>query len=350
VYSPGNHAHDEDLMLFRWALTLLLLLPLIATHRAAASTLDPAGARRAQLERDLLAAGRPDLARAWTDAILAEREANDLSDEDPERAEVRFRDAIRSFESVAAVTGDDGTPYWRSARAHWLLGEMYPVEDKERRLQEFTASVEMATRGIEVDPRCGECMLWKFTSLGRVSTTKGLLSGLWDASEMAELLKEGIALAPTHQDHANNSTLGNLHYGSAVFYRVLPDWRWLGWLIGVRGDKERGLEHARQALALHPARLDYQLEVGSQLLCLGAPSKNASRRAPRISRGSSTARRRRSATCVTCSPPASCSMRPESRAATTATAGSRSTRWRQRSRPRAGSEPYASPYFSRALR
>lgn len=262
----------------RWALALLLLLPLVAsTSSAGAAALDPAGARRAWLERDLEASGRPDLAEAWVGAIRAEREANDISDEDPERAEARFLEAIRNFEAVAAERQRDGTAHWRSARAHWLLGEMYPVEEKERRLAHFTASVELASRGIELDPRCAECMLWKFTSMGRVSTTKGLLSGLLDASEMAELLEEGIALAPTHHDHANNSALGNLHYGSAVFYRVLPDWRWLGWMIGVRGDKERALAHARQAVSLHPGRLDYRVEVGSQLLCLGSKESQPQR-------------------------------------------------------------------------
>ena len=86
---------------------------------------------------------------------------------------------------------------------------------------------------------------------------------------MSELLERGIALEPSHRDSDDSSTLGNLHYGSAIFYRVMPDWIWLGWMLGVRGDKERALEHARTALALHPARLDIRVEVASQLLCLG---------------------------------------------------------------------------------
>ena len=44
----------------------------------------------------------------------------------------------------------------------------------------------------------------------------------------------------------------------------------MGWVLGVRGDKERALAHARTALALHPTRVDYRIEVGSQLLCLGS--------------------------------------------------------------------------------
>jgi hypothetical protein len=94
---------------------------------------------------------------------------------------------------------------------------------------------------------------------------------------MAELLERGIALKPVHRDGPDNSTMGNLHYGSAIFYRVLPDWLWLRWLIGIRGDKERALDHARIALALHPMRLDYRVELGSQLVCLGASKSQRDR-------------------------------------------------------------------------
>jgi hypothetical protein len=51
----------------------------------------------------------------------------------------------------------------------------------------------------------------------------------------------------------------------------------LEWFIGVRGDKERALEHARTAFAMHPSRIDYRIEIGSQLLCLGASNKDAKR-------------------------------------------------------------------------
>jgi hypothetical protein len=94
---------------------------------------------------------------------------------------------------------------------------------------------------------------------------------------MAELLDRGIALEPTYRDSDDNSTLGNLHYSSAIFYRLVPDWLWLKWVMGVRGDKQRALEHSRLALALHPRRLDYLIEVGTQLLCIGSVEDDEAR-------------------------------------------------------------------------
>jgi len=101
----------------------------------------------------------------------------------------------------------------------------------------------------------------------------GLLSAVRQAREMGELLDRGIELQPTHDDGPGSSTLGNLYYASANFNRVVPDSIWVKWILGVRGDKEKGLAHSRKALDLHPDRLDYRVEVGTQLLCLGSTKK-----------------------------------------------------------------------------
>ncbi len=94
---------------------------------------------------------------------------------------------------------------------------------------------------------------------------------------MASLLDRAIALEPTYADHESNSTLGNLHYTSAIFYRVFPDWFWVGWVVGVKGDKDRALAHSLTALSLHPSRLDYLVEVGCQFVCLGSARQDPAR-------------------------------------------------------------------------
>jgi hypothetical protein len=216
------------------------------------------------------AAGKVETSSAWREATALEARATALTVNDPEAAKKVFLASAQRFEQIADETRGLGTPYWRSARSYWFLGELLPLEQKKERLRYFRAAEGLSQRGLDQDPVCAECMLWKFIAMGRIRTTRGLAAGIGGAAEMAQLLDQGIALRPTHRDGENNSTLGNLHYGSAIFYRVLPDWIWLGWFLGVRGDKERALDHARIALDLHPRRLDYRVEVGSQLLCLGA--------------------------------------------------------------------------------
>jgi tetratricopeptide (TPR) repeat protein len=165
---------------------------------------------------------------------------------------------------------EESSGYWRAARATWIAGDLLPLDATEARVDVFTRALLLADRGLVADPDCAECMLWKFTAMGRLRTTSGIWEGVRQLPEMAALLDRAIALQPTHRDDAHNSTLGNLHYSSAIFYRLVPEWFWIRWVLGVKGDKERALEHSLEALALHPQRLDYQIEVGTQLLCLGS--------------------------------------------------------------------------------
>ena len=204
----------------------------------------------------------------WTEAAALEQQGYESAD--PELSGLRYLEAAATFEVIARRPPGRADAYWRSARMFWLAGEQRELEEKSERIAYFERSEALATQGLELDPDCAECMLWKFTAMGRLATTRGIWTAMRQVSEMADLLDRAIELEPAHWDDENNSTLGNLHYTSAIFYRVLPDWLLAKLLLGVRGDKERALAHSREALALHPSRLDYQIEVGTQLMCLGS--------------------------------------------------------------------------------
>jgi tetratricopeptide (TPR) repeat protein len=189
----------------------------------------------------------------------------------------RYLEAAGRFERIARERPDLVQAHWRGARALWLAGDTLPLDAKRERVEYFEHSEARAGRGIELHPDCAECMLWKFAAMGRLRTTRGIWQGIRQLPEMADLLDRAIALEPSYTDGGENSTLGNLHYASAIFYRVFPDWFWIGWLLGVKGDKERALGHIQTALSLHPTRLDYQIEMGSQLLCLGSTRGDGAR-------------------------------------------------------------------------
>jgi hypothetical protein len=216
------------------------------------------------------AATPEEIAVLWGKATALEAEAFERDQTDPELARQRLGRAAALFERVGDEERGKTHGYWRSARATWIAGELLPLDAVTARIDAFNASLLMADRGLAANPDCAECMLWKFISMGRLRTTSGLFEGVRQVPEMAELLDRAIALQPTHRDDDNNSTLGNLHYSAAIFYRLVPDWFWIGWVLGVKGDKDRALLHSRTALALHPNRLDYQIEVGTQLLCIGS--------------------------------------------------------------------------------
>jgi hypothetical protein len=226
-----------------------------------------------------------DLARIWNEAVDLERSSWDQDDSEQSDPYALAIEAASRFEIVSqwldAATTPDVEPYrhayWRTARAHWLAADSLELADRDRRREHLSRAIEFSDRGISADPDCAACMLWKFNAMGRRLQIDGLYSSLRNVRTMAELLDHGIALHPAFREGERSSTLGNLHYVSAVFYRVLPDWFWLKWFVGVRGDKRRALEHARTAFALHQSRIDYRIEVGSQLLCLGATQHDPKR-------------------------------------------------------------------------
>ena len=216
-----------------------------------------------------------DLERYWSEATSVEMEI--LTGEDEREIDQLSRDLDRAahyFQRVAESPSGNPSGYWRAARATWLAGEILPLDAKDAKIERFARAEALTDIGLEQNPECAECMLWKFISIGRTSTTAGMMDAARAVPEMADLLDRALEIGPTHVDSPDNSTLGNLHYSSAIFYRLVPDWFFIKWVLGVRGDKERALAHSQKALALHPNRLDFRIEVATQMLCIGSAKKD----------------------------------------------------------------------------
>jgi tetratricopeptide (TPR) repeat protein len=180
-----------------------------------------------------------------------------------------FAESNKQYELLARALPSSATIRWRVSRNYWRLGERLPTDDKKGRMEWFRVSERWADEALRADPECGECVLWKVASMGRIATTGGVIEAAGSASEVARLIDYGIALRPSHADNERNVTLANLYYAGAAFYRVVPDWFWLGLVIGVRGDNQRALEYIRSAIEISGARIDYQVELGAVLLCIG---------------------------------------------------------------------------------
>jgi tetratricopeptide (TPR) repeat protein len=248
-----------------------------ATAQADAAAATRPEPRTSRTPTPFLDTQAPDLERSWQEAEAIEAKIFDDETEPSLDLVASHLRAGELFESVAHDTIRFPNAYWRASRSYWMAGERLPVEDTDTRVPRFLRARDLAQKGIEANPECAECMLWKFIAMGRLGTSVGVRNMMGSVSEMAELLDTAIELNPTYRDGKHNSTLGNLHYSSAIFYRVLPEWFWLRWVLGVRGDKERALEHIRQALVIHPKRLDYKVELGAQLLCLGSGKREETR-------------------------------------------------------------------------
>lgn len=220
--------------------------------------------REGSLIAQLPGSDDPALRDLWLSAFELEREQ-------------RHTEAITIYEQVVARQPESAYAYWRISRSYWQIGDLLPRDAVDRKIETFELADDWARRGIEVDARCAECMLWRYAALGRVTVNRGLISGVRYAGTMSDLLDDAIALRPTHRDSAYNSTLGNLYYARAIFNRMVPDSFWLDLLVGVRGDKEQALRDIDHALEINGGRIDYRVEKGAVLLCLGTTRQKAKR-------------------------------------------------------------------------
>jgi hypothetical protein len=184
--------------------------------------------------------------------------------------ELRFVESSRVWEDVVQRVPQQSHTYWRIARNYLRQGQMIPEERIDEQRKYYALTEEWSDRGLKVDPQCAECYLYKFAGLGRRIFLGNILAAARRAPELADLLDRSLALQPQHRDNEWNSELGNLYYAAAAFYRVLPEWRWLQWVIGVRGDKHRALEYSRKANEISRGRVDYHLALGASLLCVGS--------------------------------------------------------------------------------
>jgi hypothetical protein len=186
-----------------------------------------------------------------------------------------FVESNRRYERLAAARPESAFLAWRVARNHWREGERLPVDAKSERRAAFAQSLAWAERSLAREPDCGECLLWAVVARGRVATTQGVIASVPTVAPMAALIDRGIALQPATRDNEWNTTLGNLYYAASAFYRVAPEGAWVKWVIGTSGDKDRALDYIERAVAISPMRVDYRVELGVILTCIGAARGDA---------------------------------------------------------------------------
>ena len=199
------------------------------------------------------------------DAAIAEewREANRLEAAgDLPAAETRLVGLTQRLPASA-------DPQWRIARNLYRQSKALGDRDKERQLATLERAIEASERGLERDPDCAQCMLWQYAALGRKPQLQGLLSGAGNAKTLAALLQRGIEVSQEGSAPRPRATLAHFYYARASFLRMVPDWFWLKWVFGVRGDKQQALADARRAVELDGERGDFELELAANLLCLG---------------------------------------------------------------------------------
>lgn len=190
--------------------------------------------------------------------------------------EGKIRQGLELARRRLAQNPDDPELYRHVARFKFEFGEVVSRDEADfDKLALYQEMYDLLNKALELDPGNAHLLFNRGIALGRLSTTRGVLSSLsnlkaveadWLAAAAAPYRYRAIADAETMPCSAY-LTLG-------IFYRLVPDSWIVGLLAGTRGDLDRSLMWLEKADACRPGRVGIVKELGITELCIGDTRKD----------------------------------------------------------------------------
>lgn len=160
--------------------------------------------------------------------------------------------------------------YWVAGETNYMLGEMLPESAKERRAKLYEETVALARACLkDINPNEAGCNHFVSTGMGRLATTRGVLSSMRSAKEIEQSWVRALKANPKRVMVWGDPLKVNIQYGLGVYYRMAPDWWIMKVMLGTRGDKKKAVELFKAATTAQPYRLELQKEYAVALLCDG---------------------------------------------------------------------------------
>lgn len=204
-----------------------------------------------------------------------------------ERAEAQFSDgdaaaSVATLTPYVAAHPTDAEAQWRLARALYEKGELMSAQGRpdSERLPLYAQAQAAAHKAQELAPDNGLGYLWEGVALGRVATSKGILSQLFTADDMERLWLKALATGTRYASASGNSTFpGDAYNALGQFYRLCPDWAAMKWIAGTRGDIDQAVAYQRRLVTAEPQRIEGLKELGVALICKGNKQSNEAAKA-----------------------------------------------------------------------
>lgn len=167
---------------------------------------------------------------------------------------------------------DDPDALWRYARALYEKGELMSSQGRpdSERLPLYAQAQTLSHHAQDVSPADGLGYLWEGVALGRVATSKGILSQLFTAKQIEDLWLTALTKPTAYASSSGNSTFpGDVYNALGQFYRLCPDWAAMKWIAGTRGDIDKSVDYQRKLVRAEPQRIEGLKELGVSLICKG---------------------------------------------------------------------------------
>jgi len=165
-------------------------------------------------------------------------------------------------------------------------GELVERTDKSvDKVALYEEMYDLCNKALELDPGNAHLLFNRGIAMGRLSTTKGVLSSLFNIKSVEQ---DWLAAANAPYRYTSLAQAEDLpcdtYLTLGIFYRIVPDWWIVGALAGTRGDLDQSLAWLEKADACAPNRIRTLKELGVTQLCIGTKREQPQM----ISRGQAT--------------------------------------------------------------
>lgn len=144
-------------------------------------------------------------------------------------------EALNRYEDLMRENPKTEEYYWMAAEAAWWLGDQ--AEKDKDKLNYFQKGIDLANKGIEIDPDSAGSHFWLAGNYGSFGETKGILKSLSLVKPIRAELNEVLRINPEFDGGGAYRVLGVLDYKIPGF---------------AGGDKERALVQLMKSYEMDP--------------------------------------------------------------------------------------------------
>ncbi|MEZ4237134.1 MAG: hypothetical protein R3F59_13460 [Myxococcota bacterium] len=190
--------------------------------------------------------------------------------------EGRFEDGLAEVERRLAQAPSPQL-YWMKVRFMYEIGEKFDPKDTSiDRLAFYQEMADAVEAGLALAPTDRHLLFARGVALGRLGTTRGVLSSLFMAKDV-----EQSWLAVANDKAYQYSSIGghevlpcDAFHALGIYYRLVPDWWIVQVIAGTRGNLEKSVEWHTKATRCKPDEVANWKELGATQLCLGQHDKD----------------------------------------------------------------------------
>lgn len=184
--------------------------------------------------------------------------------------EGRIEEGLAAARKKLAANPQDPELYRHVVRFLFEKGELVKRDDDSiDKIALYQEMYDLCNKALELDPGNAHLLFNRGIAMGRLSTTRGVLSSLFNIKHVEQdWLAAANApyryLALAEAEHLPCDTYLTL----GIFYRIVPESWVVGALAGTRGDLDKSLAWLEKADTCRPNRIRTLKELGVTQLCI----------------------------------------------------------------------------------